>query len=135
MSIPNSKIFSKINLTHIKSKAIENRVAADGQTAVTGAWGGASTSRKPSLPLHGNEGFSHPWPRMHCLPLVSGILDTSRKPANKCQALICKKRGLFIAIKNEHDNKACKTNNFADWGCAALRCCESRCHPVMPSMA
>ena len=57
------------------------------------------------------------------------------KPANKCQALICKKRGLFIAIKNEHDNKACKTNNFADWGCAALRCCESRCHPFMPSLA
>ena len=54
MSIPNSKIFSKINLAHAKTKAIENRAAADGQTAITGAWGGASASRNPPVPRKGD---------------------------------------------------------------------------------
>ena len=50
MSISNSKIFSEINLARAKSKAIENRTAADGQTAIIGVWGGASASRNPLVP-------------------------------------------------------------------------------------
>ena len=39
-----------MNLARAKSKAIENRAAADGQTAIIGAWGGASASRQLPLP-------------------------------------------------------------------------------------
>ena len=60
MSIPNSKIFSKINLAHAKTKAIENRAAADGQTAITGAWGGSLSKQKPTRSLKGRQvGFAH----------------------------------------------------------------------------
>lgn len=57
MSISNPKIFSRINLTRAKSKAIENRVAADGQTAIIGDWGEASTSRNPLVPWKGDGGI------------------------------------------------------------------------------
>ena len=57
MSISNPKIFSRINLTRAKSKAIENRVAADGQTAIIRAWGGASASRNPLVPWKGDGGI------------------------------------------------------------------------------
>ena len=60
MSTSNSKIFSKINLARAKSKAIENRAAADGQTAIVGAWGRASASRNPLVPWKGDGGdFAH----------------------------------------------------------------------------
>ena len=57
MSTSNSKIFSKINLARAKLKAIENRAAADGQTAIIRAWGGASTSRNPLVPWKGYGGI------------------------------------------------------------------------------
>jgi len=50
MSTFNSKIFSEINLARAKSKAIENRAAADGQSAIIGDWGEASASRNPLVP-------------------------------------------------------------------------------------
>ena len=54
MSTFNSKIFSEINLARAKSKAIENRAAADGQSAIIGAWGRASASRNPLVPWKGD---------------------------------------------------------------------------------
>ena len=35
----------------------ENRAAADGQTAIVGAWGGASASRNPLVPQKGDGGI------------------------------------------------------------------------------
>ena len=46
-----------MNLARAKSKAIENRAAADGQTAIIRAWGGASTSRNPLVPRKGDGGI------------------------------------------------------------------------------
>ena len=57
MSTSNSKIFSKTNIARAKSKAIENRAAADGQSAIIGAWGGASASRNPLVPWKGDGGI------------------------------------------------------------------------------
>ena len=57
MSTSNSKIFSKINLARAKSKAIENLAAADGQSAIIGAWGRASASRNPLVPWKGDGGI------------------------------------------------------------------------------
>ena len=67
MSTSNSKIFSKMNLARAKSKSIENRAAADGQTAIIRAWGGASTSRNPLVPWKGDGGFCASVLQMHCL--------------------------------------------------------------------
>lgn len=46
-----------MNLARAKSKAIKNRAAADGQTAIVGAWGGASASRNPLVPWKGDGGI------------------------------------------------------------------------------
>ena len=45
----------KINLARAKSKAIENHAAADGQSAIIGAWGGASAN--PLVPWKGDGGI------------------------------------------------------------------------------
>ena len=52
-------------------EAIVNRAAADGQTAIIGAWGAAPTSIKTSEVANGEiVGFVRLGPQTHCLRLA-----------------------------------------------------------------
>ena len=62
-----------MNLARAKSKAIKNRAAADGQTAIIRAWGGASASRNPLVPWKGDGGFCASVLQMHCLLVLYQI--------------------------------------------------------------